>query len=143
MCNKNTYKRLKRLHDYITDKNCSYTREFNGMAYKYKTFKTKMGDRNVIASMLDKDVVIGYHDYDDSILFMIVCNQKGKITILQSICDEMAIFSAIYELECLIWEEKKKHKTDTLEKLLSYYSPNVPSGFCYFPYGYWSFEKHE
>ena len=55
----------------------------------------------------------------------------------------MAIFSAIYELECLIWEEKKKHKTDTLEKLLSYYSPNVPSGFCYFPYGYWSFEKHE
>ena len=143
MCNKQIYKRLKKLHDYITDRHCSYTREFDGVAYKYKTFKTKMGDRNVIASTLDKDVVIGYHDYDDSILFMIVCNTRGKITILKSCIDEMAIFSAIYELECLIYEEKQKSRSDMLEKLLSHYSPNVPSGFGYFPYGFWSLGKNE
>lgn len=141
MCNKKIYKRLKKLHDYITDDKCLYTKEFDGIAYKYKTFGTKLGARNVIASMIDKSVVIGYHDYDDSLLFYIVCDTRGKITILQSKVDEVGIFSAIYELECLIWENKKRKRSETLEKLLSYYSPNVPSGFCYFPYGYWSCDK--
>ena len=138
MCNKKTYKRLKKLYDFITDKQCSYTRAFDDVVYKYKTFKTKMGDRNVIAYMLGKDIAIGYHDYDDSILFMIVCNTKGKITILKSVCDEMAIFSAIYELECLIDKQREKRRADKLEKLLSYYSPSLPGGYGYFPYGFWN-----
>lgn len=123
------YKRFKRLYKFITDNNCLYTKEFEGICYKYKTFKTKMGNRSVIADMLGKSVVLAYHDYDDSMLFCIVCDKNGRITIPKTEIDEVAIFSAIYELECIIWDKKQKRKGEMLEKLLSYYQPY---------YGYWS-----
>lgn len=120
------YKRFKKIYDYISDINCEYTIEFDGICYKYKTFKTKMGERDVIVDMVDRDsVCIAYHDFDKSLLFVLLVNKRGRIEILYSRIDEMAIFSAIYELECLIWEHKEEKRGKMLESLLSYYRPNI------------------
>lgn len=140
MCNKKIYKRLKKLHDYITDDKCKYTKSFDQVCYKYKTFKTKLGDRSVIASMIGNSVLIGYHDYDDSLLFMIACDNRGKLNIIHSKIDEVAIFSAIYELECLIWEYKAKKRGEMLENLLSYYRPHIAGTNGLMWGGYYGFD---
>lgn len=121
--NKN-YKRFKKIYDYITDEKCYYTKEFEGNFYKYKTFHTKLGDRSVIGHLRDKTIYIAYHDYDNSLLFVLAIERNGEVRIVQNIIDELAIFSAIYELECLIYNDKEEQKGKLLNKLLSYYSPN-------------------
>lgn len=119
------YKRFKKIHDYITDSNCSYTKYFDGKCFKYKIFPTKMGDRAVISSVINKyTFTLGYHDADNSLLFAVAVDRKGNINIIQSKIDELAIFSAIYELECLIYEYKEEKRGKMLEKLLKYYVPH-------------------
>lgn len=129
------YKRFKRLYDYITDNKCLYTKEFDGIFYKYKKFHTKLGDRCIIAHLVDKSIYIAYHDYDNSLLFVIAIEKNGKIEILQNVIDEVAIFSAIYEIECLIYEKKEKKRGEMLTKLLSYYPQNMNFGLGYYTYG--------
>ena len=120
------YKRFKKIHDYITDDKCKFTRKFDGVAYKYKTFKTKLGDRNIISSLMyDDTVLLGYHDYDDSILFLLAVTKNGKIRVVFSTIDDIAIFSAIYELECIIHDYKVKKRDNFLEEMFSYYCPMV------------------
>lgn len=117
------YKRFKKIHDYITDSNCSYTKYFDGKCFKYKRFPTQMGERAVISSVINKyTFVLGYHDADDSLLFAIAVDRKGKVNIIQSKIDELAIFSAIYEIECLIYDKKHEEKGELLNKLLGYYN---------------------
>lgn len=119
------YKRFKKIHDYITDANCLYTQYFDGKCYKYKMFPTKMGDRAVISSVINKyTFVLGYHDADNSLLFAIAVDRKGKINIIESKIDELAIFSAIYELECLIYKNKEKKRDEMLERMFKYYQPH-------------------
>lgn len=116
------YKRFKKIHDYITDSDCLYTQYFDGKCYKYKVFPTKMGNRAVISSVINKyTFVIGYHDYDNSLLFAVAVDRKGKVNIIQSKIDELAIFSAIYEIECIITDKKHEEKEEMLNRLLKYY----------------------
>ena len=118
------YKRFKKIHDYITDSNCSYTKYFDGKCFKYKVFPTQLGDRAVISSVINKyTFVLGYHDCDDSLLFAVAVDRKGKVNVIQSRIDELAIFSAIYEIECLIYDKKHEEKGELLNKLLGYYNP--------------------
>ena len=123
------YKRFKKLYDYITDINCKYTIEFDGVCYKYKTFKTKLGDRAIIADKIGDSIVLAYHDYDNSLLFCIVCDKNGRITIPMTKIDEIAIFSAIYEIESIIWDKKQRKRGEMLESLMSYYRPYAGWGW--------------
>lgn len=118
------YKRFEKLYNYITDINCSYTREFDGICYKYKKFNTKLGERAVISHKIGEDIVIGYHDEDNSLLFYIGVNKKGKVQIVDTKIDELAIFSAIYELECIIYKHKAKKFGKMLENMFKYYQPH-------------------
>ena len=135
------YKRFEKIYKYFYDNN-----EIT------HTFHTKLGDRNVscmktIAGMIltngiNKEVLYSTHRsdgviliYNDKseknpaeVLFILAVDVNGKITIINSKIDEPAIFSAIYELECIIWDKKQKRKGEMLEKLLLYYQPY---------YGYW------
>lgn len=123
------YKRFKKLYDYLTDINCKYTIEFDGVCYKYKTFKTKLGERAIIADKIGDSIVLAYHDYDNSLLFCIVCDKNGRITIPMTKIDEIAIFSAIYEIESIIWDKKQRKRGEMLESLMSYYRPYAGWGW--------------
>ena len=53
---------------------------FDGKCYKYKMFPTKMGDRAVISSVINKyTFVLGYHDADNSLLFAIAVDRKPLV----------------------------------------------------------------
>lgn len=143
------YKRFERIYKYFHNNN-----EITHI------FHTKLGDRKVgciktIAGMILKDtntkeieyktdrgdgILIIYSDKLEenpaSILFILAVDKKGKIAIINSKIDEPAIFSAIYELECLMYKEKQHEKGEVLKKLLSYYGNNYGSGI--FPFRWWN-----
>ena len=131
-----TYKRFKKIYKYFKQKD------------KMRIpFNTKLGERDVICCEIPKDwkvvlpstdndafeiklpkqdyILFNYLDYDSSILFSLLIFKNGQVKIIKHSIDEVAIYSAIYEIECLIYGEKKKCKGETLKKLLSYYDNNT------------------
>jgi hypothetical protein len=118
MCKKETYKRFKRIHDYI-QKNGDICTPSDDSAYKYVRFNTKLGSRAIISSIMDKTLYLGYHDFDDSLLFTLSIEKSGRVKVVQSEIDKIAIFSAIYEIECIIHDKKSKKMDDILDKLFS------------------------
>ena len=144
------YKRFEKIYKYFYDNN-----EIT------HTFHTKLGDRKIaciksVQGMIltnsntqeiqyetnrKDDIILIYGDkpeeYPTKTLFMLAVNKKGKITICNSKIDEPAIFSAIYELECLIYKDKKHKKGQLLKELLSYYG-NSNFGSGVFPFRWWN-----
>ena len=45
--------------------------------------------------------------------------------------DEIAIFSAIYEIESIIWDKKQRKRGEMLESLMSYYRPYAGWGLVW------------
>ena len=118
MCNKKVYKRFLKLSKYH-----SKNGNINHIVYN-----TKLGKRDVYISnpdYKDKSVDVLYYDGasdylpDVPILFFLNINKSGKIEIKVNRIniDEPAIFSAIYEIEYLIHNNKKKNIDSILEKL--------------------------
>lgn len=131
-----TYKRFKKIYKYFKQKD------------KIRIpFNTKLGKREVVCCEIPKGwkinlspmdngafeikslkqdcLLFGYLDYDSSVLFSLLIFKNGQVKIIKQAIDEVAIYSAIYEIECLIYGEKKKCKGETLKKLLSYYDNNT------------------
>lgn len=115
MCNRKTYKRFLNLSKYHSKYSCNHV-----------IYDTKLGKRDVYISNPDyrtNSIDLTYFDGVDSyipnldILFMLRIEKSGKINIIQSKIDEPAIFSAIYEIECLIHKDKIKKIDNILEKL--------------------------
>lgn len=136
MCKKETYKRFNKIYEYMKN-NGEYGIDDHIYAYAY-IFKTKMGDRCVEIIRTTKDVdliskhdfIFLYFDYDDEKLFQLLIKPNGKITVIQKKdnVDEVAIFSAIYELECLIYNKKYQERENILEKLFEYNTLNMGYG---------------
>lgn len=122
MCDKKLYERFKKIHDFIKD-----------MPEPKSVFHTDMGDRNIITNKFDNKIILDYLDYDNSLLFSVLVTIDGKLKILYTKIDQLAIFSAIYELECLIYGYKDKNNEEFLERILSYYNPleNSVLGFVW------------
>lgn len=110
MCSKKTYKRFKKIYDYIKNHD-DYTTNFS-------LFKTKLGSRYV-GSIMDAEhnIIFIYKDYDESNLFKLSINKNGKIIVMYTKIDNPAIFAAIYEIECIINNKNKQHTDSILEKL--------------------------
>lgn len=115
MCNRKTYKRFLNLSKYHSKYSCNHV-----------IYDTKLGKRDVYISNPDyrtNSIDLIYFDGIDEyipnldILFMLIIEKSGKINIIQSKIDEPAIFLAIYEIECIINDKKKKNIDSILEKL--------------------------
>lgn len=123
MCDKKIYQRFKKIYNYILKNKNPYT------------FKTKLGDRDVeMCLMANGDLILNYSDFDGKCLFLLRINKKGKVSIMCSRIDELAIFSAIYEIECLIYNQSKNN-SNFLERMLSY---NIPNSHVDYLGLYWS-----
>lgn len=113
------YNRFKKIYDYLY--------HFDDDTNEYsvaKIFKTKLGKREVrMCELHNKTLAFIYLDYDYSCLFALTVNTKGRIKILRSSVDDVAIFSAIYEIECLIHDTKISNREKVLEKMFLYYAP--------------------
>ena len=118
MCNKKVYNRFLKLSKYH-----SKNGHINHIVYD-----TKLGKRDVYISKpdyKDKSIDVLYYDGasdylpDVPILFFLNINKSGKIEIKVNRLkiDEPAIFLAIYEIECIINDKKKKNIDSILEKL--------------------------
>lgn len=106
MCKKETYKRFNKLYE--IHKNYP---EFA------KTYPTKMGDREVVVKkFLDNTIYIIYKDFDGSTLFHIEIYKNGKVHIYKTKVDPIAIYTALYEIETIIYREKEERDL-VLEKL--------------------------
>ena len=97
-----------------------------------QTFHTELGDRVVECFLSpNKDTVsFIYYDKDSSILFYLSINHEGKITKKFSLIDDSAIFSAVYEVECILYNIQKEHKDGILEKLFETTFSQMLSAYC-------------
>ena len=82
-----------------------------------RVFNTKLGPRCIIMSKNKYEIFITYNDGDSSELFHIGVKNNGRIKIYASKIDEHAIFSAIYEIECILNNKTNKNRDRILEKL--------------------------
>lgn len=112
MCSRKTYNRFKKIHDYILKNSQSDI----GFVGNYE-FNTNMGDRIVYCAIFNNTIALLYLDNDKSELFSLHVKQGEKIWIVNSKIDEPAIFAAIYELECIIDDNKVKYRDSILERL--------------------------
>ncbi len=89
MCNyKETFKRIEKIAKMLNGKNI---------------FDTKLGKREVKLSFNRKDKYFDliYYDFDGSVLFRILF-YKDDIKRIESKIDNVSIFNAIYEIECIL-----------------------------------------
>jgi len=109
MCKPKTYKRFSKIYEYI-DKNSKHGD---------MVFNTKLGPRLVTSGKWpNKTIDLAYLDCDSTVLFDLLIYPSGKIEINQSKIDKVAIFSAIYEIECIIHNKKQsKDNSKVLERL--------------------------
>lgn len=108
MCKKETYKQFNKLYK----EHCKY----NNFARKYNT---ALGIREVVVKKfsMDNSIYVIYKDKDGSTLFHIEVFSNGKINIYKTKVDAMAIFSAMYEIQTIIYNENKVDMNKVLEGL--------------------------
>jgi hypothetical protein len=96
-----------------------------------KVFNTKLGPRNVACYEYgqEKDIQFVYYDYDNTILFILDINKEGNIIkyFSRKNIDDIAIFSAVYEIETLLYNEDINKKEDILNLLFDNISYNFNS----------------
>ena len=112
MCNKRTYKRFEKIYEFIKKNGKNNT----GDIYFY-FFNTKLGKRRASISRGKNAIILYYWDKDESMLFSLFVDNKGKLHTANSQIDEPAIFAAIYEIECIINDKKQKERDNLLERL--------------------------
>lgn len=93
------YKRFKKLHDKIT---------------LFKMFNTKLGKRLVASGMNSESrgIIFIYYNYDNKVLYQLYIDVSGKIEVVSSEIDNLAIFSSIYELETILYNEETQELND-------------------------------
>ena len=95
-------------------------------------FHTELGDRVVECFLSpNKDTVsFIYYDKDSSPLFYLSVSHEGKITKKLSLIDDSAIFSAVYEIECILYDIQKEHKDGILESLFETTFSRMFGAYC-------------
>jgi len=111
---KSTYNRFNKIFEKILK---NYPKEsFLDKDFVARSFNTNLGTRAITMTRIKDDLFFNYLDFDYSKLFSLKINTKGKITILNSKINQLAIFSAIYEIENILYNEDKE-ECNFLEKL--------------------------
>ena len=95
-------------------------------------FETDLGPRVVecFLSPSKDNVNFIYYDKDNSPLFYLSINNEGKITKKLSLIDDTAIFSAVYEIECILYNIQKEHKDGILESLFETTFSRMFGAYC-------------
>lgn len=108
MCNKETYQQFKKLYEEHAKHN-HFTRKYN----------TALGEREVVVKKFfnDNTIYVVYKDYDGSTLFHIEVHTNGRVKIYKTKVDAIAIYSAIYEINTILYKEKQMTMDKTLELL--------------------------
>ena len=99
---------------------------------RYQTFHTELGDRVVECFMSPNKNSVNfiYYDKDNSPLFYLTVNEEGRITKKLTLIDDSAIFSAVYEIECILYNIEKEHKDSILENLFETTFSRMFGAYC-------------
>lgn len=103
-----------------------------------RVFSTNLGDRLVEMSYVFgantyscvHGISMTYYDKDGSVLFSVEVDKNGLLKVLEAKIDEVAIFSAIYELETIVYQDRRNEKLKQGETLINLLQHGSKRNYC-------------